>query len=214
LDRTQSRDTDRDIRLAAAPGPAARVGDDDANGCAAPEVDLLPHVFRGCVGIERQQRRDAPGNVRAVDARVGAHEAMPRFADQNPAVEANHAARLANNNLNHAGILVPGRCPLVCQAGRLDVIKNDEATLGFGDDFLCDHQDIAIGNGRPLTVSGLEDQRCQIITRPNFADAIHGPHIDAASHGYNRKESTVRGMVAAPSDDACPRTAMRARARR
>ena len=69
---------DRDVGEAVAPRPAERVGDDHRDLDAAPRAERVAHVLGRAVGVDGQQRGPALLDVRQVDARVRAHEAVAR----------------------------------------------------------------------------------------------------------------------------------------
>ena len=54
----------------------------------------------------------------------------------------------------------------------LNATESDEAAFSFGDDFLRDNQQIAIGELELLALAGIADQLSDGVTKVNFRDAI------------------------------------------
>src|SRR5207247_5209950 len=75
LERGQTRDPDRDVGVALAPGPPDGVGHDDRDRRAGRSGERVPQALRGRGGIHGQEH-DGVGcaGVRAIDARVRADE--------------------------------------------------------------------------------------------------------------------------------------------
>ena len=72
---------DRHVGQPDAPWPSEGVRDDDRDLEPEPGAEAVADLACRPVGIDRQQSSDAVGNVREVDAGVGAHEAVTRLAD-------------------------------------------------------------------------------------------------------------------------------------
>ena len=132
-------DADGDVGQSLAPRAAERVGDDHADVDAEVGAQPVADAPRRAVAVDGQQRGVARGHVRQVDARVGAHEAVRRLADDQVAAAAHDAHRfLLDQRLGRR---------------RVFGIDGHQAALGLGDDLLRDDDDVAVeeravGRGR------------------------------------------------------------------
>src|SRR5204862_5050778 len=86
---------DGDVGLAFAPGATERVRDHDADVRSAGSTERRAQSLGRTVRVWRQQRRAIAADVGAIDARVGAHQAMVRFADDHATLHAHDAPALA-----------------------------------------------------------------------------------------------------------------------
>ena len=93
-DRGDAAHADRDVGEPLAPRPPERVGHDHGDLDARPGAQRVADVLGRPVGVDGQQRGPARFDVRQVDARVRAHEAVRGLADDEVAAAAHDAHRL------------------------------------------------------------------------------------------------------------------------
>ena len=98
------------------------------------------------VRIFGQQKRPvvAARDVGLVYAGVGADKAQTVLDDQKAGTYPQHLGRFTQNHLDQAGVFV--RLPGQLQRARRrnDVRKVDQASLGFADHLLRQHQDVVV----------------------------------------------------------------------
>ena len=100
--------------------------------------------FRGKIGIAREQSYDIfAGNVRMVDAGIGAHETVACFGNQHM-IAANDAPRLLQDDFDGAGIFLQARGERESLRRRADGREPHDRTFGLGDNFLRDDEDVSV----------------------------------------------------------------------
>ena len=96
---------DGDVGEAEAPGAAEGVADDDGEALAGSSAKSGGEAAGGAIGIFGQERDEiAAGDVRMVDACIGADETVMSFNDED-ALRANDAAGLAQNGFDETRIV-------------------------------------------------------------------------------------------------------------
>src|SRR5450759_2593770 len=96
------------------------------------------------VGIEGQERQGALSiDIRFVYARVGADEAVPRFADEHAVIHAHDALALTQDHLDVLRVLVILLCERLRERGCLHLVEVYNAPLRFRDDLLGHNEYIA-----------------------------------------------------------------------
>src|SRR5687768_10534117 len=127
LEGGQSREPDRDVGVAFAPRPSERVGDDHGDGRAGGPAERLTQPRRRRVGVDRKEH-DGVGSagVRAIDARVRAHEAMSRLAYQDAALPAHDLRAFREHDFDLARVLAGRRCHLLRTLTRHDIREPDD----------------------------------------------------------------------------------------
>ena len=99
------------------------------------------------IGVVRQQRDDRarPGpDVRGVDAAVRAHEAVRRLGDEHAVGHPHDPPRLAQHDLDLAGVAVAALGELDRLGSRLDGRQVDDRALGLGDDLLGHDEHVVV----------------------------------------------------------------------
>ena len=145
LDGPDAGDADRDVALADAPGAPERVGDHHARGDAGQLVEAVANAPRAGVGVDRQRDDGVfTGDVRGVDAGVGADEAVVGLADQHAADGADQPPRLVEDDLDLPRILVVLGGQMIGQLARGDVGEPDRPALGLRHHLVGDHDDVAV----------------------------------------------------------------------
>ena len=102
----------------------------------------------GAVRVERQQeyalaviiRRD----IGAIDARIGEHETEHVRYDQHARPVAQDLTGFGEDQLNQARVLVRLFAEIYRLGGGCDRIETGIAAFALGDDFLCDHEHVAV----------------------------------------------------------------------
>ena len=146
VERSQAGDADGGIELAEAPGAPEAVRDHDRRARAGHAREACPQRARGGVGVEREQDEDTVrGGVGLVDPGVRADEAVVRADDQDAALRAQQLGRLVEDRLHVTGILAVPRCEFERARGGGDLVQASQPALGFGDDLVGDHDDVAVG---------------------------------------------------------------------
>src|SRR5690606_9505184 len=109
----------------------------------------------GGIGIDGQQGEQAVAvHVRFIDARVGADPAVVRLGDQHATGHAHDAAAFAQHHLVVVGVFSALFGDLLGEVRWLNGLRVDYAAFGFGDDFLGDDDDIAVGEGLLVLFEG------------------------------------------------------------
>ena len=100
-------------------------------------------------------------------------------------VHAHDAPRLAQDDLDDAGVLVVGGLrQLLRERRRGDGAQIDQAAFRLRHHLLADDHDVAVGTGQATAVKGGEEQGGEIVTRPHHRYAGYGQ--DLQCHGPPR----------------------------
>ena len=102
-------------------------------------------------------------NVRLVDAGVRHDETQPVRGDENAAAVAHHLLALGENHLDNPRILADGRCELDRARRRRDVPQIDVAPFRLRNDFLCDHEYVAIARDDAGSVETRDENGNKIV---------------------------------------------------
>ena len=194
LERRDAAHADRDVRQALAPRPAERVGDDDGHVSARALPQALAQRPRGAVRILGQQRDRIAVHVRLIDARVGADPAVVRLGDEDAAVHPHDATRLPQDDLDQARIAVEMPRHRERRWRRRHVGEPDEPAFGLRDDLLADHDHVAGDERCALPRGGIDDECCDVVAGPDFADALDADHLVAGR--FHRTVTAVGGRAA------------------
>ena len=167
----QDRDTrraDGDVCQPETPGATKGVTDDDGEALACSLAECGSEISRGLVGVAGEERHDiVAGNVRMVDAGIGADEAVARFGDQH-VIAADDAPRLFQNYFHEPGIfLLPLRDGLRLER-RADCRQPDYGAFGLGDNFLRDDEDIAVFESDACFASSVCNLSGEILAEMNL----------------------------------------------
>ena len=149
----QAGRADRDVGLPGAPGPAHRVGDDDADLDAEPLAQRGDQRRGAAVGIDRQQGEFVRVDVRSVHPGGGLHQPDRVLGDQRATLAGQHPHRLAVDQL------AAQRVPQLGIGGCVD-----DAALALGQHLAGDDDDVVIAQPR----RGLGDRRAQIVAGPEL----------------------------------------------
>ena len=180
----QTRRADRGVDLAVAPGPAHRVGDDDADGHAEPLAQAGAQRRGAAVGVDGQQRQFGRADVGAVDAGGGLHETEVVLGDQRAALAGQHPDRFFVDQL------APQRIPL------LGILRRGhDAALALGQHLAGDHHDVVVAQPR----RGGGQRGGEVVAGPELGQAGHRKELD-------RGRRTVLGHGLTPARSIPART--------
>ena len=136
-----------------------------------PGGERLAQPRGGGVGIHRQEADDVlTGDVRGVDARVRADEAVARLGDDDAAVHANDPAALPQDDLDLARVLAVAGGRSFGQGGGLDRSQVDQTPFGLAHD-LVGHDDYVPRARSSPTAPAMQAR--QVVARP---DLRHAPY--------------------------------------
>ncbi len=197
-DWLETGDADGDVGEALAPGTAKGVGDEHGHVGAGAVGDLLAQAARGGVGIAGQQRHPAGGDVRRIDAGVGADEAMMRLDDnqsrcRRARIHADDAAALLQDDFNQPGVFLERESERARESGGFDGGELDEAVFSLGDDFLRNDEHVAVGEGHSAVGSGLAQQLREWCARGQFREAAEGVDLQFLRGGAGGRLRSRRG---------------------
>ena len=158
-------------------------------------ADLGADAARRGVGVLGQQADGAGlGQVGAVDAGVGADEAVPGLDDEDAALGAQHLAALLEDQLDQGRLLAEHRGEAARLAAREHRGEAADASLGLGDDLLRDDDDVAVfelGARGDQLAERHRPRRPRAGPRPGWIST-------ARSHGWSRSYAErLRGSLGA-----------------
>ena len=164
--------------MAFPPGTTEGVGDDYRNISARALANPAANQGRRSVRVLGQERHKTFGtNIRCVDTRIGADEAMLRLRDQDRASLPDNPVALAEDQLDETRILLRlDRDPLrLWRWG--DAIKRDDAAFRLRDDLLGHDNDI-VGLDAGLVVCSVRDQSREVVAVAYLEQALDGDDAD------------------------------------
>jgi hypothetical protein len=97
---------------------------------------------------------------------------VARLGDHERVAAADDARGLAQDHLELARVAVFAG-ELDGQLGRLDAGERDDASLGFRDDLLGEHEHVAV-----LELDGRRDERGEVVALPDLRQALDRPDLD------------------------------------
>ena len=176
-ERLQPGASDADPTNAEAERSSKAVGDQRREIEAVALLQSCAQLLRRRIRIGGQQQGAFAFVIRQVgliDRCIGDDEAEPVPNDQHVWRDAEHLAGLSQYQLDEACVLATLRSDFERTCRRLDAVELDIAILGFRDDFLGDHEHIAIAWRWVVRVlERLGEEAGQIVARRNFRNSAY-----------------------------------------
>jgi len=189
--RTQSRHTDGDLDQPVAPGSPKGIGNDDADINAGATFDLPTEALGRGIGVVGQKRGPSPADIGLIHPRIGAHQPLRRFHDKHASIHPQDAHRVPEYEFDKMRIFSGAAGDGPGEGRGLYVRQLDDPTFGFGDDLLCDDQDIRWVEINLLVCQRGNEQRRQIVTGFYVGYSVDADDLNRSCHRILCKKAAV-----------------------
>jgi len=143
----QSRSADRNLRHPIAPRSPEAVRYHDGDTTTDPMRDLACKTFGASVRIFGKQQDTVlmiAAQIGLVDPGIGHHMTSTMARDENARDGPDHVARFAQDHFDQASVLASTIAEFDRLLSGFHGLQVDKSPLDLRDDFLSDHQDVAI----------------------------------------------------------------------